>query len=72
MNQTPTKRKMRLTSSKWSLAMIRILAHLGIIPLMAEFVKTRNQALLDAGMGMGEYYFIYVVVYYPWLGKSRK
>lgn len=42
----------------------------GIIPLTAEFVKTRNQALLDAGMGMGEYYFIYVVVYYSWLGKS--
>lgn len=43
---------------------------LGIIPLIAEFVKTRNQALLDAEMGIGEYYFIYVVVYYSWLRKS--
>jgi len=42
----------------------------GIIPLIAEFYTSRNQALLDAEMGLGEYYFIYVVSYYSWLGKS--
>ena len=42
----------------------------GIIPLIAEFYSRRNQALLDAEMGLGEYYFIYVVSYYSWLGKS--
>jgi len=42
----------------------------GIIPLIAEFYTGRNQALLDAEMGLGEYYFIYVVSYYSWLGKS--
>lgn len=42
----------------------------GIIPLIAEFYTKRNQALLDAEMGLGEYYFIYVVSYYCWLGKS--
>ena len=42
----------------------------GIIPLIAEFYTRRNQALLDAEMGLGEYYFIYVVSYYSWLGKS--
>ena len=42
----------------------------GIIPLIAEFYAKRNQALLDAEMGLGEYYFIYVVSYYSWLGKS--
>ncbi len=42
----------------------------GIIPLIAEFYTRRNQALLDAKMGLGEYYFIYVVSYYSWLGKS--
>jgi len=42
----------------------------GIIPLIAEFYTRRNQALLDADMGLGEYYFIYVVSYYSWLGKS--
>ncbi len=42
----------------------------GIIPLIAEFYTRRNQAILDAEMGLGEYYFIYVVSYYSWLGKS--
>lgn len=42
----------------------------GIIPLIAEFYSKRNQALLDAEMGLGEYYFIYVVSYYSWLDKS--
>ena len=41
-----------------------------IIPLIAEFYTRRNQALLDAEMGLGEYYFIYAVSYYSWLGKS--
>ena len=36
---------------------------------IAEFMKGRNQALLDAGMGMGEYYYIYVIGYFSWLGK---
>ena len=42
----------------------------GIIPQIAEFIKTRNEALLEAGMGLGEYYYIYSVAYYSWLGKS--
>jgi len=42
----------------------------GIIPLIAEFYTRRNQGLLDAEMGLGEYYYIYVVSYYSWLGKS--
>jgi len=42
----------------------------GIIPLIAEFYTRCNEALLDAEMGLGEYYFIYVVSYYSWLGKS--
>ncbi len=42
----------------------------GIIPQMAEFIKTRNEALLDSEMGLGEYYYIYVVAYYSWLGKA--
>ncbi|MBN1222923.1 MAG: hypothetical protein JXB23_06710 [Candidatus Aminicenantes bacterium] len=42
----------------------------GIIPQIAEFIKTRNQALLNVEMGMGEYYYLYVIVYYSWLGKQ--
>jgi hypothetical protein len=41
-----------------------------LVPLMAEFIKARTQVLLDEGMGMGEYYYLYVIAYYSWLGKS--
>jgi len=37
---------------------------------IAEFFRSRNQALLDNDMGMGEYYYIYVMSYYSLLGKS--
>jgi hypothetical protein len=40
----------------------------GLIPQIGEFMKSRNQALLDAGMGMGEYYYIYTISFYSWLG----
>lgn len=43
---------------------------LGVIPQIGEFYKTRNQALLDAEIGLGEYYYIYVIVYFSWLGKQ--
>jgi len=43
---------------------------LGLLPQISELLKSRNQALLDKEMGMGEYYFIYAVSYYSWLKKS--
>jgi hypothetical protein len=42
----------------------------GLIPQIAEFFKNRNLALLEEEMGLGEYYYIYVVAYYSWLGKA--
>jgi hypothetical protein len=42
----------------------------GLVPQIAEFMKGRNRALLDAEMGMGEYYYIYVIAYFSWLGKQ--
>jgi len=48
----------------------KIKTGLELIPLMAELIKTRTQTLLDEGMGMGEYYYLYVITYYSWLGKS--
>jgi hypothetical protein len=42
----------------------------GLVPKIAEFMKFRNQALLDAEMGMGEYTYIYAIAYFSWLGKS--
>jgi hypothetical protein len=37
---------------------------------LGDFFDARNRAMLDAGMGMGEYTYIYVVAYYSWLGHS--
>ena len=42
----------------------------GLIPQIAEFLKSRNQALVDAEMGMGEYCYIYTIAYYSWLEKQ--
>ena len=47
-----------------------IRAGIGMIPQFSTFVRSRAQALLDRGMGLGEYYYIYVVAYYSWLKKS--
>ena len=41
----------------------------GLVPQIAEFLKFRNQALLDAEMGMGEYTYIYAITYFSWLEK---
>lgn len=41
----------------------------GLVPQIAEFMKFRNQALLDHEMGMGEYFYIYAIAYFAWLGK---
>jgi len=41
-----------------------------MVPQIAEFYRSRNQALLDVEMGLGEYYFIYIVSYFSWLDKS--
>ncbi len=41
-----------------------------ILPQLGEFQAVRTRALLDEGMGPGEYVYIYVLAYYSWLGKS--
>ncbi|MFW6129305.1 MAG: hypothetical protein ACOC6P_03560 [Candidatus Aminicenantaceae bacterium] len=55
-------------TSKNVFKMIRL--GFGLVPEIAEFYKNRNQALLEAGMGLGEYYYIYIISYYSWLKKS--
>ncbi len=37
-------------------------------PRLLEFAGARNQALLDVGMGLGEYTWIYWLTYHAWLG----
>jgi hypothetical protein len=36
---------------------------MGMGPLLGNFFETRNQTLLDTGMGLGEYTYIYVLAY---------
>jgi hypothetical protein len=57
----------QLTKDRRSFAAIR--RGLGVVPQVADYLRARNQALLDAGMGMGEYFFIYVIAYESWLKK---
>ncbi len=42
----------------------------GFIPQIAEYTRMRNEALLDRGMGLGEYDYLYVLLYYSYLGKN--
>ena len=48
----------------------RIKTGFGMIPQISDFYKSHVLALIDVEMGMGEYYYIYTVTYYSWLGKS--
>lgn len=43
---------------------------LGAIPQLGDFQAARTRALLDAGIGPGEYVYIYVLAYHSWLQKS--
>lgn len=43
---------------------------LGLAGELGEFFATRNQALLDQNMGLGEYTYIYVLAYNVWLDHS--
>jgi len=42
----------------------------GLIGPIATYIDERNRALLAAGMGPGEYAYIYGTAYYSWLGHS--
>jgi hypothetical protein len=43
-------------------------AALDLGPVISDFLRARDEALLAQGMGMGEYAYIYSVAYYSWLG----
>jgi len=42
----------------------------GLATHISGFLRARNEALNEAGMGLGEYTYIYVTAYYAWLGHS--
>ena len=47
----------------------RLVAGGRLLHQLAAFVDQRNEALLEAEMGLGEYYYLYTLTYYSWLGK---
>ncbi len=42
----------------------------GLVRHLASFHRERNEALMEAEMGLGEYYYLYALTYYAWLDKS--
>ena len=48
----------------------KIRAGISLLPRMLDFIDERNQVLLDRGMGVGEYTYIYSLAYYAWLDKD--
>lgn len=45
-------------------------AGVGLLHRLAGFVSARNENLLQAEMGFGEYYYIYTLAYLSWLKKA--
>ncbi len=43
-------------------------AGIKMAPRLLEFVRARNEALLEIGMGLGEYTWIYWLTYHAWIG----
>ncbi len=43
---------------------------MGLANGLSAYVQRRNEAMLDAGMGPGEYAYLYCVVYFAWLGED--
>ncbi len=44
-------------------------AGVGVVPQMVAYTTARNEAFLEAGMGMGEYLYLYTLIYGSWLEK---
>jgi hypothetical protein len=42
---------------------------LQMVPQMADFMKARAEALLAKDMGIGEYDYLYMIIYYSWLKR---
>ena len=55
---------------KWGLGAAKVEGATNLIPQVVGFISARGDALLEAGMGPGEYLYIYSIAYYSWLAKS--
>jgi hypothetical protein len=41
-----------------------------VLPLIADYIQTRNEALMNEQMGFGEYFYIHTIAYHSYLGFS--
>lgn len=48
----------------------KIRSGMSLVPSLFDFIDDRNAVLLDRGMGLGEYVYIYSVAYFAWLGMD--
>ncbi len=48
----------------------RIVAGANFVPTLLSFLEERDQALLKAGLGAGEYRYLYTLAYFDLLGKD--
>jgi hypothetical protein len=54
----------------WGMGVLRVEAGTSLVPQLFAFVAARGEALLDGGMGPGEYLYMYSLAFYSGLGKS--
>ena len=54
----------------WGMGAMKIEAGTGLLPDVFAFFSAHGEALLEAGMGPGEYLYIYSIAYFSALGKS--
>lgn len=45
-------------------------AGVGFTGSLADYLRVRSAALLEQDLGLGEYLYVYALVYYSWLGKD--
>ena len=71
MSETEARELESKPSGEKALSIFKIIGSaLGLGAEMGDFFAARNAALLDAGMGMGEYTYLYTVIYFSWLGHD--
>ena len=44
----------------------------GLIRHLAPFHLERNETLMESDVGLGEYYYLYTLAYYSWLGFGSR
>jgi hypothetical protein len=72
MSETEARELESKPSGEKALSIFKIIGSaMGLGGEMGDFFMARNVSLLNQDMGMGEYSYLYAVIYYSWLGHAR-